>query len=138
MLLQIVTKILIKAFLRAFKKWKLEKKSRMTSRLSLYLMTLLNIIIATLRLLATQEFGKTQFALELLSQVSELSNGQVNFIYLDFKGLKQDDIKVMQPFFNATHAEFVDVPNNKFPVNPLTFIDNVNEVDRNIGHRQIC
>ena len=77
--------------------------------------------------------GKTQFALELLSQVSELSNGQVNFIYLDFKGLKQDDIKVMQPFFNATHAEFIDVPNNKFPVNPLTFIDNVNEVDRNMG-----
>ncbi len=77
--------------------------------------------------------GKTQFALELLSQISEQSNGQVNFIYLDFKGLKQDDVKVMQPFFNATHADFIDVPTKKFPVNPLTFIDNVNEVDRNMG-----
>lgn len=37
--------------------------------------------------------GKTQFALEFLSQIYEQSNGHVNFIYLDFKGLKQDDIK---------------------------------------------
>jgi DNA sulfur modification protein DndE len=77
--------------------------------------------------------GKTQFALELLSQISEQSNGQVNYIYLDFKGLKQDDVKSMQPFFTTTQADFIDVPTNKFPVNPLTFIDNVNEVDRNMG-----
>ncbi|WP_124318496.1 DndE family protein, partial [Butyricimonas faecihominis] len=37
--------------------------------------------------------GKTEFALEFLSQIYEQSNGHVNFIYLDFKGLKQDDIK---------------------------------------------
>lgn len=77
--------------------------------------------------------GKTQFALEFLAQLTEKSNGHVNFIYLDFKGLKHDDIRVMEPFFQATHSEFIDVPTKKFPINPLTFIDNINEVDRNLG-----
>ena len=77
--------------------------------------------------------GKTQFALEFLTQMTEKSNGHVNFIYLDFKGLKQDDIKNMDPFFQATKSEFIDVPNKRFPVNPLTFIDNINEIDRNMG-----
>jgi DNA sulfur modification protein DndE len=35
--------------------------------------------------------GKTQFALHLLRENSEKSNHHVNFIYLDFKGLKDDD-----------------------------------------------
>ncbi|NLT51882.1 MAG: DndE family protein [Ignavibacteria bacterium] len=77
--------------------------------------------------------GKTQFALEFLSQLFENSNGHVNFIYLDFKGLKQDDVKEMETFFNATQTDFVDVPQTPFPVNPLTFIDNINEVNKNMG-----
>lgn len=77
--------------------------------------------------------GKTQFALEFLSQINEQSNGHVNFIYLDFKGLKQDDVQQMQPFFNSTQTEYIDVPQTRFPVNPLTFIDNVNEVNKNMG-----
>src|SRR5699024_8489385 len=43
--------------------------------------------------------GKTQFALQLLREVSEKSNHHVNFIYLDFKGLKDDDLLKMQTFF---------------------------------------
>ncbi|MBU0489732.1 MAG: DndE family protein [Bacteroidetes bacterium] len=77
--------------------------------------------------------GKTQFALEFLSQIFEQSNGHVNFIYLDFKGLKQDDIKGMEKFFSETKTDFIDVPQTPFPVNPLTFIDNVNEVNKNMG-----
>lgn len=77
--------------------------------------------------------GKTQFALEFLTQIAEKSNGQVNFIYLDFKGVKQDDVNELKPFFNSTKAKFIDVPKTPFPVNPLTFIDIVNEVDRNMG-----
>ncbi|MBI5541387.1 MAG: DndE family protein [Bacteroidia bacterium] len=77
--------------------------------------------------------GKTQFALEFLSQINEQSNGHVNFIYLDFKGLKQEDIKELEHFFNSTKTEFIDVPQTPFPVNPLTFIDNVNEVNKNMG-----
>lgn len=77
--------------------------------------------------------GKTQFALEFLSQIYEQSNGHVNFIYLDFKGLKQDDIKELEPFFSGTKTSFIDAPRTPFPVNPLTFIDNVNEVNKRMG-----
>ncbi|GGK18993.1 DndE family protein [Parabacteroides faecis] len=77
--------------------------------------------------------GKTQFALEFLSQIYEQSNGHVNFIYLDFKGLKQDDVKRLDKFFQNTKTNFVDVPQTPFPVNPLTFIDNINEVNKTMG-----
>lgn len=77
--------------------------------------------------------GKTQFALDFISQITEKSNGHVNYIYLDFKGLKKDDIDEMQPFFNATKTEFVNVPETPFPVNPLTFIDNVNQTNKQMG-----
>ena len=77
--------------------------------------------------------GKTQFALSLLKQVADVSGGQLNFLYLDFKGLKKDDLPFYKPFFDATHAEFVDAPQTPFPLNPLTFIDNVNEKNKLMG-----
>jgi DNA sulfur modification protein DndE len=77
--------------------------------------------------------GKIQFALEFLSQIYEQSNGHVNFIYLDFKGLKQKDVKRLDKFFQNTKTTFIDVPQMPFPVNPLTFIDNINEVNRTMG-----
>lgn len=77
--------------------------------------------------------GKTQFALDFISQIYEKSNGHINFIYLDFKGLKNDDIKEMTPFFDKTKTKFIDVPNVRFPINPLTFIDNINESNKNMG-----
>lgn len=77
--------------------------------------------------------GKTQFALELLRQITTESNEQVNFMYLDFKGLKEDDLKYYEPFFKETNAQFIDAPRTQFPINPLTFIDNVNEVDKQMG-----
>lgn len=77
--------------------------------------------------------GKTQFALDLISQIHEKSNGLVNFIYLDFKGLKNGDREAYEKFFSATKTEFVDVPTIPFPINPLTFIDNVNESNKRMG-----
>ncbi|KAA6338054.1 hypothetical protein EZS27_013914 [termite gut metagenome] len=77
--------------------------------------------------------GKTQFALEFLSQIYEQSNGHVNFIYLDFKGLKGNDIEELSDFFKSTQINFINVPDIPFPVNPLTFIDNINEVNKNMG-----
>ncbi|WP_326982272.1 DndE family protein [Chryseobacterium sp. MYb264] len=77
--------------------------------------------------------GKTQFALYLLSEISELSNHHVNFIYLDFKGLKDDDVQQLKPFFEGTNAKFIDAPNTKFPINPLSFIDSINSVNKNMG-----
>jgi len=77
--------------------------------------------------------GKTQFALDFLRQVVEQSNGQVNFVYLDFKGLKQEDLPRLQPFFDKTKAKFIDAPTKPFPLNPLMFIDNVNQKNKIVG-----
>jgi DNA sulfur modification protein DndE len=77
--------------------------------------------------------GKTQFALQLLKEISEKSNQHVNFIYLDFKGLKDDDLIEIQPFFEKTNAKFIDAPKNPFPVNPLSFIDSINDVNKQMG-----
>jgi len=77
--------------------------------------------------------GKTQFALDVLRQVVEGSNNQVNFLYLDFKGLKNDDVRAMHPFFERTRTTFINAPERPFPLNPLAFIDNVNEKGRLMG-----
>lgn len=77
--------------------------------------------------------GKTQFALSLLSQYSKISNGQINFIYLDFKGLKNEDKEYLKPFFENTETILIDAPLQPFPLNPLTFIDNINEMNKKMG-----
>ena len=84
-------------------------------------------------MLGVQETGKTQFALELLSQISEKSNHQVNFIYLDFKGLKKGDRKFYESFFSKTRSKYIDAPNSAFPINPLSFIDTINQKNKIMG-----
>lgn len=77
--------------------------------------------------------GKTRFAFELLSQICEKTNGQANFIYLDFKGLKPEDVEKNKSFFDRTKAEYIDIPQKPFPLNPLTFIDNINDKNKQMG-----
>lgn len=77
--------------------------------------------------------GKTYFAINFLKQIVIESKGEVNFIYLDFKGLKKEDEKALQPFFNQTKANYIDAPQKPFPINPLSFIDNVNEKNKIMG-----
>lgn len=77
--------------------------------------------------------GKTQFALEILRQFVDVSNSGVNFIYLDFKGLKKDDLKGLLPFFEKTKTTYIDAPQVPFPLNPISFIDNVNEKNKIMG-----
>jgi DNA sulfur modification protein DndE len=77
--------------------------------------------------------GKTQFALELLRQFVQVSGGAVNYIYLDFKGLKKDDVASLKPFFEKTQATFIDAPQVPFPLNPMSFIDTVNEKNKIMG-----
>jgi DNA sulfur modification protein DndE len=77
--------------------------------------------------------GKTQFALEILGQFVEVSSGAVNFIYLDFKGLKKDDVAALMPFFEKTQTTFIDAPQVPFPLNPMSFIDTVNEKNKIMG-----
>jgi DNA sulfur modification protein DndE len=77
--------------------------------------------------------GKTQFALDILRQFAEVSNHEVNFIYLDFKGLKKDDVKGLMPFFEKTKTTYIDAPQVPFPLNPISFIDNINEKNKIMG-----
>lgn len=77
--------------------------------------------------------GKTHFAKSLMQQVVDESKGEVNFIFLDFKGLKKEDEKAMQSFFNKTKAVYIDAPQKPFPINPLAFIDIVNEKNKIMG-----
>lgn len=77
--------------------------------------------------------GKTQFALQLLNEITDKSNHHVSFIYLDFKGLKDDDLIEMQPFFEKTRSKFINAPEVPFPVNPLSFIDSINDVNKQMG-----
>ena len=77
--------------------------------------------------------GKTYFANSFLQQIAKETKGKVNFIYLDFKGLKKEDEKALQPFFTATKATYIDAPHKPFPVNPLAFIDNINDKNKIMG-----
>lgn len=73
---------------------------------------------------------RTEFAKSIISQLTEHSAGTINFLYLDLKGLKSDDKKAMQPFFDRTKTTLINVLEQPFPFNPLMFIDNVNEKNR--------
>lgn len=77
--------------------------------------------------------GKTQFALEFLRQLYTQTQGQVNFLFLDFKGLSEDDKKKLEVFFATTHTQCINAPNKPFPLNPISFIDNVNEKNKLVG-----
>ncbi|WP_215222604.1 DndE family protein [Echinicola shivajiensis] len=77
--------------------------------------------------------GKTQFALEFLRQIVTKTNGVVNFVYLDFKGLKGDDLEYLKPFFDTTNTTYIDCPQIPFPLNPLSFIDKDNETNKKMG-----
>ncbi|MBO2012582.1 DndE family protein [Hymenobacter negativus] len=73
---------------------------------------------------------RTEFAKSILSQLTETSAGSINFLYLDLKGLRSDDAKAMQPFFDRTKTMLINALEKPFPFNPLMFIDNVNEKNR--------
>lgn len=77
--------------------------------------------------------GKSQFALEFLRQLVSKTQGQVNFLFLDFKGVSNEDKKKMEGFFNETHTKCINAPDEPFPLNPLSFIDNINDRNKLVG-----
>nr|MBI1231181.1 DUF1832 domain-containing protein [Cytophagales bacterium] len=77
--------------------------------------------------------GKTYFANNLLKQITKETNNQVHFIFLDFKGLSEEDEKSNADFFETTKCELIKAPYKKFPVNPISFIDNINEKNKIMG-----
>lgn len=77
--------------------------------------------------------GKSQFALEFLRQLVLKTQGQVNFMFLDFKGVSKEDQQKMQSFFTETHTKCINAPDEPFPLNPLSFIDNINDRNKLVG-----
>lgn len=77
--------------------------------------------------------GKTYFANSILRQIVEESQGEVNFIFLDFKGITVEDEAKNIEFFETTKTTLIKAPYNKFPINPISFIDNVNEKNKIMG-----
>jgi DNA sulfur modification protein DndE len=77
--------------------------------------------------------GKTYFANSILKQIVRESKDQVNFIFLDFKGITEEDEKKNSDFFNSTNCQLIKAPHKPFPVNPLSFIDNINEKNKIMG-----
>lgn len=77
--------------------------------------------------------GKSQFAYEFLRQLVIKSQGKVNFLFLDFKGISTEEQKKMESFFNDTHAKCINAPQEPFPLNPLSFIDNINDINKLMG-----
>ena len=79
--------------------------------------------------------GKTYFAQRLLERIVLASDHHTNFLFLDFKGISdsEKDSSEFRKFFKNTQAELIDTPNRPFPVNPLSFIDNINENNKILG-----
>lgn len=77
--------------------------------------------------------GKTQFAFEFMRQIHDKTNGQVNFLFMDFKGMKEEERQKNENFFNGSDITFIDAPHTPFPLNPLTFIDNIDEKNKLMG-----
>ena len=77
--------------------------------------------------------GKSQFALEFLRQLTIKTQGQVNFLFLDFKGIAKEERTKMADFFEATKTKCINAPEEPFPLNPLSFIDNINKTNKLVG-----
>lgn len=77
--------------------------------------------------------GKSQFAKEFLRQLTIKSQGQVNFLFLDFKGVSKDEREKMTDFFKTTKTTCINAPEEPFPLNPLSFIDNINKTNKLVG-----
>ena len=77
--------------------------------------------------------GKSQFALEFLRQLTMKTQGKVNFLFLDFKGISKDDREKMEDFFIKTNTKCINAPEEPFPLNPISFIDNINKTNKIVG-----
>lgn len=77
--------------------------------------------------------GKTQFALEFLYQLHQQTSGKVNFLFMDFKGLSEDDQKHYDKFFKSTETTFINAPSVSFPFNPLSFINKADDKNKLLG-----
>jgi DNA sulfur modification protein DndE len=69
--------------------------------------------------------GKTELIKDILYQIHEQSKGELKFIFFDYKG--EGKSEKLQSFVKATDCEFVDIQNEAFAFNPLSYINIANE-----------
>lgn len=72
--------------------------------------------------------GKTELIKDVLYQLHQQSNGDLNFIFFDYKG--EGKSGKLKSFLDATNCDFVDVQSEPFAFNPLSYIDLVNKRQR--------
>ena len=64
--------------------------------------------------------GKTEIVKDILYQIHQNTSGELKFIFFDYKGEGKTD--KMLPFLQATNCELLDVLQDGFVLNPLSYI----------------
>lgn len=77
--------------------------------------------------------GKTFMAKNILKSIWKSSKEKVNFMFIDFKGISEEDVIANSDFFTSTSTTLIKAPDTPFPINPLSFIDNINEKNKKLG-----
>jgi DNA sulfur modification protein DndE len=75
--------------------------------------------------------GKTELMKDILYQINQKSDGELKFIFFDYKGEGQSG--QLKSFLDATNCEFVDIKEKAFKFNPLSYVNIANERARD-GH----
>ncbi|NIK73293.1 DNA sulfur modification protein DndE [Thermonema lapsum] len=78
----------------------------------------------------TSGSGKTRFARHLIKEIVNKTNHQVNFLFIDFKGQGRQQENYSDLFINETNCEYRDLSKSKFPINPLSIINTINESEK--------
>ena len=68
--------------------------------------------------------GKTELIKDLLFQISQKTNSNLKFIFFDYKGEGQSNLK---KFLDKTQCEYINPLEQPFEFNPLSFINLTNE-----------
>lgn len=69
--------------------------------------------------------GKTQLVKDILYQLSKQSDGNLKYIFFDYKG--EGKSEKLENFLSATNANFLDIGSAPMPFNPLSAIKSANE-----------
>jgi DNA sulfur modification protein DndE len=65
--------------------------------------------------------GKTELVKHILYQIHQVSNKELKFIFLDYKGEGQSE--ALSKFLKSTDCEFIDISKAPFEFNPLASIE---------------
>lgn len=73
--------------------------------------------------------GKTELMKDILYQIHNQTQGNLKFIFFDYKGEKREKL---ERFLSVTNCKFVDVLKDEYKFNPLSIINSDDENERNI------